>query len=56
MDLPIFFLERVLCGFPSPAYEYAEQALDLNELVIAHSAAAFCVRARGDSWIEILTI
>ena len=49
MDLPIFFLERVSCGFPSPADDYAEQALDLNELVISHPAATFYVRVSGDS-------
>jgi len=38
------FLWRVSCGFPSPADDYVETALDLNELVIAHPAATFYVR------------
>src|SRR5881398_3060794 len=52
MDLPIFFLERVSCGFPSPADDYVETALDLNELVIAHPAATFYVRVSGDSMMN----
>ena len=49
MDLPILFLARISCGFPSPADDYAEQPLDLNELVISHPAATFYVRVSGDS-------
>ena len=43
------FLWRVPCGFPSPADDYVEAPLDLNELVIAHPAATFYVRVSGDS-------
>ncbi len=37
------------CGFPSPADDYAESSLDLNELVITHPSATFYVRVSGDS-------
>lgn len=47
-----FFLDRVPAGFPSPAQDYVEQTLDLNELCIKHPAATFFVRAEGDSMIE----
>jgi DNA polymerase V len=47
-----FFLERVSAGFPSPAQDYVERALDLNELCIKQPAATFFVRAQGDSMIE----
>lgn len=48
-----FFLDRVPAGFPSPAQDYIEQTLDLNELCIRHPAATYFVRAEGDSMIEV---
>jgi len=36
-------------GFPSPADDYRETALDLNSLVIQHPEATFYVRVTGDS-------
>lgn len=39
----------VEAGFPSPADEYLEEALDLNRLMIRHPAATFFVRVQGDS-------
>jgi len=36
-------------GFPSPASDYIERGLDLNEHLIQHPAATFFVRAIGDS-------
>ncbi len=39
----------VPAGFPSPAEPYAEEPLDLNELLVARPAATFFVRASGDS-------
>jgi DNA polymerase V len=41
----------VSAGFPSPAEDHAEQALDLNEHLIKHPAATFFVRVDGDSMI-----
>jgi DNA polymerase V len=46
------FLERVSAGFPSPAQDFVEKTLDLNELCIQHPAATFFVRVSGDSMIE----
>lgn len=45
------FMERVSAGFPSPAQDYVEQTLDLNELCIKRPAATFFVRVEGDSMI-----
>ena len=42
----------VMAGFPSPAEQYVEQALDLNELLVTHPAATFFVRAAGDSMVN----
>ncbi len=41
----------VAAGFPSPAEQYVESPLDLNELLIHRPAATFFVRAAGDSMI-----
>ena len=48
--LPLF-MERVSCGFPSPAQDYVEEILDLNKLVVKHPSATYFVRASGDSMI-----
>jgi DNA polymerase V len=37
------------CGFPSPAEDYVDKALDFNELLIEHPAATFAIRIEGDS-------
>ncbi|KFD17052.1 MULTISPECIES: translesion error-prone DNA polymerase V autoproteolytic subunit [Tatumella] len=50
-DLP-FFISRVPCGFPSPAQDYVEQRIDLNQLLIRHPGATYFVRVSGDSMIE----
>ena len=39
----------VVAGFPSPAEQYVERPLDLNELLVARPAATYFVRAEGDS-------
>ncbi len=39
----------VPAGFPSPADEYLEPKLDLNEFLIKHPSATFFVRVQGDS-------
>ena len=39
----------VSAGFPSPADDYLEGALDLNEHLVKEPAATFFVHARGDS-------
>lgn len=51
LRIPLF-LERVSAGFPSPAQDYVEQALDLNELCVKRPAATFFVRVQGDSMVE----
>ena len=41
----------VMAGFPSPAEQYLEPPLDLNELLIKRPAATYFVRVEGDSMI-----
>ncbi|MEA2109397.1 MAG: translesion error-prone DNA polymerase V autoproteolytic subunit [Pseudomonadota bacterium] len=42
----------VSAGFPSPADDYLEGVLDLNQHLIKHPAATFFVRVTGDSMID----
>lgn len=51
LPLP-FYTERVSAGFPSPAQDYVEQSLDLNELCIKHPNATYLVQAQGDSMLD----
>lgn len=51
LAIPLFS-DRISAGFPSPAQDYIEQTLDLNELCIKHPAATFFVRVEGDSMID----
>ncbi|WGS88688.1 translesion error-prone DNA polymerase V autoproteolytic subunit [Methylomonas sp. UP202] len=48
--LPLF-AGKVSAGFPSPAADYVDKTLDLNELLIQKPAATFFVRAQGDSML-----
>lgn len=48
LELPLY-LATVAAGFPSPADDYIDQSLDLNEHCIDHPAATFFVRVHGDS-------
>lgn len=43
---------KVQAGFPSPADDYLEETLDLNEHLIKHPAATFFVRVQGESMID----
>ena len=43
------FQSRVAAGFPSPADDYIEARLDLNEHLIKNPAATFFARATGES-------
>ena len=38
-------------GFPSPAEDFLEPGLNLNEYLIQNSAATFCVKVKGDSMV-----
>lgn len=50
--LPLY-RSQVAAGFPSPADDYLEDTLDLNELLISHPAATFLVRASGESMLGV---
>lgn len=43
------FLSPVQAGFPSPAEDYQDKKLDLNELLIKRPSSTFFVRVSGES-------
>ena len=45
---PLFASEPA-AGFPAPADDLVEKALDINDLVVQNPASTFFVRVRGDS-------
>lgn len=47
------FQDRITAGFPSPAQDYIERTLDLNELCVKHPAATFFVRVEGNSMVNV---
>jgi DNA polymerase V len=49
-NIPLFS-GKVAAGFPSPADDYIEKTLDLNDLLIQKPAATFFVRASGESML-----
>lgn len=42
----------VSAGFPSPAEDFIDKHLDLNEYIIKHPAATFFVRVKGNSMMD----
>ena len=44
-----YFISRVLAGFPSPADDYMDKALNLNEHLIKHPADTFYCCVSGQS-------
>ena len=51
LEVPLF-TTGISAGFPSPADDFIDKTLDLNEFLISHPAATFFVRAEGTSMIE----
>jgi len=51
IELPLF-LTPVTAGFPSPADDYREKSLDLNEHLVKHPSATIFIRVNDDSMIK----
>lgn len=51
MHLPLYAC-RVSAGFPSPADDYLEDEVSLQQLIIRNPSATFYVRCQGDSMID----
>lgn len=43
---------RISAGFPSPAADYAEEGLDLNDFLVRNKPASFMFTVKGDSMIN----
>ena len=50
------FSDLVQCGFPSPAADYVEQRIDLNQLLIQHPSATYFVKDGGISDGDLLIV
>lgn len=50
LKLPYFSIP-VKAGFPSPALDYMEERIDLNDIYIKHPNSTFIVECSGDSMI-----
>ena len=52
-DPPVKFVDMLaVCGFPSPALDYASEELSLNDYFVRHQDATYIVEAQGDSMID----
>ena len=49
--LPLY-LSKIRAGFPSPADDYIDRKLDLNEYIVKHPASTFFVKVKGDSMVN----
>ncbi|WP_158642932.1 LexA family protein [Mucilaginibacter ginsenosidivorax] len=52
-ELPLF-LSQIRCGFPSPADDYLEECLSLDDICIANAASTFLGRVTGHSLKDLL--
>ena len=50
LEMP-YFEDGVSAGFPSPATDYLDAKLDLNDLLVEHPSATYYVRVIGDSMV-----
>lgn len=51
-ESPPLMLSPAVCGFPSPAEQYVDAPLDLNELLVKNPPATYFVRAAGNSMTD----
>ena len=52
VQLTPLYSHSISAGFPSPADDYIEDRLDLNELLVSNKAATFFLRVKGDSMVN----
>jgi DNA polymerase V len=52
LRLPLIASPCPQAGFPSPAADYVEETLDLNELMVRNPPATFFVRVSGESMVD----
>jgi DNA polymerase V len=49
LDLEVPFYGNVSAGFPSEAYNYLEDGIDFNRMLVKSKESTFCLIAGGDS-------
>jgi DNA polymerase V len=47
-----FYTSQIPAGFPSPAEDFMEKRLDLNEYLIKNQAATFLIKVNGNSMVN----
>ncbi|MDY7025304.1 MAG: translesion error-prone DNA polymerase V autoproteolytic subunit [Pseudomonadota bacterium] len=52
VNLPLYN-DMVAAGFPSPAQDYVEKSLDLNDLLIKSPPSTYLVRVEGESMVDV---
>jgi DNA polymerase V len=52
VQLTPLYSHSISAGFPSPADDYIEDRLDLNELLVSNKPATFFLRVKGDSMVN----
>ena len=50
-ELEVPYNGTVSAGFPSEAFNYTEEGIDFNKLLVRHKETTFCLVAGGDSQI-----
>lgn len=50
-QIPLY-THKVSAGFPSPADDYVEDRLDLNQLLVQNKSSTFFLRVQGDSMVN----
>ena len=51
MKIPLLS-DSISAGFPSPADDYTEENIDLNEYLISNPFSTFFLRVKGDSMVN----
>lgn len=52
LELPLI-TSGISAGFPSPADDFLDAAIDLNKALIKHPATTFCGRVKGNSMKDL---
>ena len=49
LEMEVPYYGNISAGFPSEAYNYIEEGIDFNKLLVKHKETTFCLMAGGDS-------
>ena len=47
-----FYASQIPAGFPSPAEDFMEKRLDLNDYLVKNQASTFLIRVKGNSMVN----